>query len=482
MCDASQTPVMQITHQIITLLISCSVITGCATEKYEAKPISVDKITSKILSKDPHNPDFLDYLKRQGYQETNLLHREWGVDELTLCALYFHPKLEVTKAQLGLAIAQVKSASQKQTPTLTGSLAHSDLSNGDKRPWAYGLNVEIPIETTNKNEVRQEEAEANVEATRMDIADTAWQLRSDITQTLISLEQNIANMALLQEELANQDEIYNMLLKRVDKGLASKTELSTFQITELKTQSEINISKAHSEEIEAVLASNVGLSLDKFKQINLKPLDIDVTLAQKISILDTNFVNKGLQETTLLNRIDIRRSLARYKAAEAKVKLEIAKQIPDISLSPGIAFEYGDSIWSLGFSTLLGLTNKMQIQIEEAKQLREVEGLQFEALQSKIISDLNQAYSNYVANKTKLDQTIIQEKNQSQQFQKLQKQFDAGLIDRLELKQARLNNIILQQQVSDAKFDLLKATNVIEDMMQHPIYNNFELPNLITTH
>jgi len=38
----------------------------------------------------------------------------------------------------------------------------------------------------------------------------------------------------------------------------------------------------------------------------------------------------------------------------------------------------------------------------------------------------------------------------------------------------------LQQQVSDAKFDLLKATNAIEDVMQHPIYNSFELPNLTT--
>jgi cobalt-zinc-cadmium efflux system outer membrane protein len=480
MCDASQTPVMQISNKILTLLISCSIITGCATEKYQAKPISVDKTTLKILSKDPYSPDFLDYLNKQGYQETNILHREWGVDELTLCALYFHPKLEVTKAQLGLAIAQVKSASQKQSPTLTGSLAHSDLSNGDKRPWAYGLNIEIPIETTNKSEVRLEEAEANVEAARMDIADTAWQLRSDITKTLIALEQNFSNIELLQEKLANQDETYNMLQKRLDKGLASKTELSIVQFAQLKTQSEINISKAHSEEIEAVLASNVGLSLDKFKQINLKPLNIDDTLAQKISILDTNFVNKSLQETTLLNRIDIRRSLAKYKAAEAKVKLEIAKQIPDISLSPGIAFEYGDSIWSLGFSALLGLTNKMQIQIEEAKQLREVEGLQFEALQSQIISDLSQAYTNYASNKAKLDQTIIQQKNQSQQFQKLQKQFDAGLIDRLELKQAKLNNIILQQQVSEAKFELLKATNNIEDVMQHPIYNSFELPNLIT--
>ena len=114
-------------------------------------------------------------------------------------------------------------------------------------------------------------------------------------------------------------------------------------------------SKQNRAEIRAMLAADVGLTTEKFNQLTLKPLDVENTLTQQNAQLTAS---KNLQESALLNRLDIRRSLEKYAAAESKIKLEVAKQTPDISLSPGIAFEFGDSIWSLGFSTLLNLLNK----------------------------------------------------------------------------------------------------------------------------
>ena len=225
------------------------------------------------------------------------------------------------------------------------------------------------------------------------------------------------------------------------------------------------------------MASDVGLSLEKFKQLTIKPLDIDNALSQQTSTLSADFVSKNLQETALLNRIDIRRALAKYAAAEAKIQLEIAKQTPDIALSPGIAFEYGNSIWSLGFSTLLNLLHKNPTQIKEAKQLREVEGAQFEALQAQIIGDLNQHYAAFTAAQQNVNQAQNQYTSQLQHMQKLQKQFDAGLINRLELRQASLANIISQQQFFAAKFALLQVAHDIENVLQKPLYTDFVMPN-----
>ena len=103
----------------------------------------------------------------------------------TCVRLYFHPKLDVAKAQLALANAQLETAGQKQNPTLNGNIARSNQKNGDIRPWAYGLNVEIPIETANKREIRIEEAQHLAEAARIDVADVAWQLRSQIAKDLL---------------------------------------------------------------------------------------------------------------------------------------------------------------------------------------------------------------------------------------------------------------------------------------------------------
>ena len=467
---------MQISQKIIAIAIACSLLLACAAEKYQSKPLNAGQTTAKMLAKDVASPEFNAYLIKQGYQDAALPFTTWGLDELTLCALYYNPKLDVAKAQLGLANAKIESAGVKQNPTLNASLAHSNQANGDKQPWAYGLNVEIPIETANKREIRVEEAQANAAVDRMDVADTAWQLRNQIAKDLIEYHQNIANVQLLQAEQATQNEIADMLQKRVQSGLASKTELSTVQLTQLKAQSALYGEQAKSAEINARLATDVGLSAEKFKQITLKPLAIDTELSQQTSMLDANFVNKNLQGSALLNRIDIRRSLAKYAAAEAKIKLEIAKQTPDISFSPGIAFEFGDSIWSLGFSTLLNLLHKNPTQIAEAKQLREIEGAQFEALQAQIIGDLNRTYAQYEASMQHLNLAQSQYTSQLQHHKKLQKQFDAGLIDRLALKQALLSNHIAQQQVLTAQFEVLKATSEIENVMQVPLYQNVAMP------
>ena len=52
---------------------------------------------------------------------------------------------------------------------------------------------------------------------------------------------------------------------------------------------------------------------------------------------------------------------------------------------------------------------------------------------------------------------------------KLNKQFAAGAIDRLELTQASLNAQLVDSQVLAAQFDVLKSANEIEDMLQYPL-------------
>lgn len=446
---------------------------GCANAPYQAKPLDPAQISAKLLNKDATSAEFKVYLIRQGYAEKDLPFAEWGLSELTLCALYFHPKLDVAKAQLAMANAQLVTAGQKQNPTLNGNVARSNQKNGDIRPWAYGLNVEIPIETANKREVRIEEAQHLAEAARIDVADVAWQLRSQIAQDLLRYHENIALQKQFTEEVKTQDALLKMLEKRLQLGALSNTELSAAKLVQQKTLFSLNSEIAKSAEIHAALAADVGLTSEKFNQLKLKPLDLDTTLAkQSISLMSS----KDFQEKALLNRLDIRRSLAKYAAAESKIKLEIAKQTPDISLSPGIAFEFGDTIWSLGFSALLNLINKNQTLIAEATALREVEGAQFEALQANIIGDLSQSLVAYQANLQNIDHIKLQQKSQIQVSQKLQKQLDAGLIDRLALTQNALNTSLLEQQLLNAQFSNLNAALAIEDIMQHPLFDDFTMP------
>jgi outer membrane protein TolC len=468
---------MQVQLRIISLAVACLLTLGCATTQYEAKPLDIKKTTANILTKDPHSKAFNHYLIKQGYKKETLPLESWGLDELTLCALFHHTKLDVVKAQLALATSAIETVGIKQRPVLNGSIEKSDQANGDKKPWAYGLNVEIPIETNNKRELRIEEAQRLTDAARMDVADVAWQLRNQIAVDLLSHHQNVTNISLLNKQLTTQNNILSMLQKRVDNGIAPKTALSTVKLQTLKTQSTLSHAQASAEKIKAKLAADVGLTADKFKLISIKPLDVEIALSQQAQLLDMPLQSKALQELALLNRIDVRRSMQQYLAAEARIKLEIAKQTPDLTISPGFVFDFGDKIWSLGFSSLLNLLNKNQTLIAKAIQLRAVEGAQFEHLQAQIIANLEQQYTDYHAEKQVVTDAQTRHSAQFQLTKNLQKQFDAGMISRLDLNQASLTSIETQQQVSHAKFSLLKTMQQIENVLQAPLYNDFIMPN-----
>lgn len=455
-------------------LVSVSLLSGCGKEKYQAKPLEPSQISAKLQNKDATSEEFKSYLIKQGFKESDLPFANWSLNELTLCALYYHSKLDVAKAQLALANANLETAGLKNNIALSGNLERSNQANGDISPWAYGLNVEIPIETSNKRNIRIEEAQHSVEVARIDVADVAWQLRSKIANDLLRYHENLAQMQALSKELKQKDVIVNLIQKRVQLGMLSNTELHAAKLQQQKVLFALNAEQAKTAEIRATLAADVGLTDKQFSKLTLKPLDIDATLTQQAAYLKAPTAQK-LQESALLNRLDIRRSLEKYAAAEANIKLEVAKQTPDISLNPGYAFEFGDKVWSLGFTTLLNLLNKNPTLINEATKLREIEGAQFEALQAKVIGDLEQNLAIYAANSQKLKQVKEYQETQLAFESKIQRQFDAGLVDKLELTQNQLNTTFIEQQLVVAQFSHLKAALTLEDMMQRPIFDDFSL-------
>jgi outer membrane protein, heavy metal efflux system len=463
-----------VTKTAILCVLVAALFSACAKEKYQAKPINPQQASAKIFAKDPLSADFKVYLIKQGYKESELPFASWGLNELTSSALYHHPKLDVAKAQLALANAQLETAGQKQNPTLNGSLARSNQANGDIRPWSYGLNVEIPIETAGKRQIKIEEAQHLAQVARIDVAGVAWQLRSQLAKSLFRYHENIARQKLLQQDADKHTEITRMLEKRVALGALSNTELSSAKLLQQKNQFSLEAEQAINQEIIASLATDAGLSLEKFKQIPVSSLDIESALNKQAAALKPDAL-KNLQEKALLNRLDIRRGLEKYAAAEAKIMLEVAKQTPDISITPGFIFDFGDKIWSLGFSSLLNLLNKNQTLIAEATQLREIEGAQFEALQAKVIGDLSQTNARFVAAQQNLAAAKQQQSAQQVHMQKLNKQFAAGALDRLDLSQAALLAQLADAQVTQSQFDTLNAANEMEDLLQIPLDNNLNI-------
>lgn len=450
----------------LIVMLAPSILLGCNHLPYFAKPIDAQQSAINLTQKSLDNPDFKAFLIKHGVSTEASSLQSWDLESLHATALFFHTDLAVAKEKLALAEYSIQIAGQKPAMGVNGAIGRSDRANGDINPMSYTLQIDIPFETTSKRAIKVEEAEHLAEVARMDAAETAWNLRHQIQLDLISYHEQQRNLQLLQRELDSYNQLSNMLQKRVAMGMGSNTDLSQYQLMQQKSQIQLRNTNTKTEILLAKLAADVGLSVSEFKRIPIKTETDKSSVAKDHSVAVTP---ESLQSEALINRVDVRRALARYAASESKLKLEVAKQIPDISLSPTYAYEFGDRVWSLGFATLLNLLQQQPKLIKEAEQLRAIEGAQFEAIQASAIAQTNAAWTQYEAAKAIHQSAIEMLAAQLAHIQKIQKQFDTGLVDRVALTQAQLNLHLAEQDANNSAFELQRQYAQLENVVQRPL-------------
>ena len=451
-----------------TLIICLPLLlVACGFEQYIAKPMDKKAIALKIEAKNPESPQFQQFLINNGFSPEHLPVKQWDVDTLTYCALFFHPSLDVARAQWRVAETATLAAAIKPTPSINSHIAHSDNANDDISPFAFGLSIDVPIELANKRDIRIENAKHLSQIAKLEIAQTAWQLRNLVALSLYETQFNQQQIKLLTQEQSFRQQVVAIYQKRVNLGAASNVELSTVKLQLQISTAELNAAQQNKLVLLSKLASHLGLPLSKVETMPLLQDTYNTPISSSPGI--TQVKPKDINRAALLNRLDIRIALERYATAEAKLKLEIAKQYPDITISPGYAYEFGSQVWSLGLSSLLTLLNKNKLAIAEAKQLREVEAAQFEALQSNVIAEASAANAKLMQAQQALAQQQKLYALQQHNTQRMTQRLAAGEIDRLELTFSMLEDVIAEKNIVLAHFQLKTAINQLENMLQQPI-------------
>jgi cobalt-zinc-cadmium efflux system outer membrane protein len=440
-------------------------LSSCGFIDYIAKPIDQQAVIQKFENKRPDSDEFKQYLAYNNYHPDFFPITHWGLDELTYCSLYFHPSLDVARAQWRLAQTSQSSAGARPLPSVSGNYGKGNNANEDISPYTYSLSIDIPIETANKRNIRIENAEHLSESAKLQIAQTAWNLRTQVATTYYELLHNQAQLNVFAKELAYRQEIVDLYQKRHDLGLASKIELSHSKLLLQVTKAELNTQQQNKVMLTTKLANNLGLPLSYVTQMTLADspsIDAVMRIAQKNLATD-------VQSKALLNRLDLRIALERYAMAESKLKLEIAKQYPNITISPSYTYEFGNKVWSLGLSSLMTIINKNKFAIAEANQLREVEAAQFESLQSSVINEAHSARAKLMQTQQSLADNKRLYALQQENTNRMQNLFSAGEIDRLELTMAKLEELSSEKNLVNASFQMHSAISNLENTLQQPL-------------
>lgn len=443
------------------LVLLCLSISACGFQEYLAKPIDKAAVAQKIASRNADDEQFQQHLLNNGYSAAQLPIREWQLNDLIHCALFFNPSLDIARAQWRSAETARLTAAEMRLPTISGQYSKSNNANQDISPHAYSLSIDLPLETANKRNIRIESAQHLSEAAKLRIAQAAWQLRNDVATTFSEYQTNRQLVQLLTKEQAYRKEIVAIYQKRIDLGESSSVELSKSKLQLQTLTAALEAKQRQHLVLLSRLASQLGLPLNQVEQMQIAdsqpPGDLNSAIAT------------DLQSTALLNRLDIRIALERYAVAEAKLKLEIARQYPDIVISPNYTYEFGNKIWSLGLSSLMTILTKNKLAIAEATQLREVEAKQFEALQASVIAEINIAKAKLAQASQLLDSQESLHQQQRSNTTRMEHRLRAGEIDRLELTYAKLEELLAEQNVAQASYQLASSMHALENAIQAPL-------------
>ena len=386
--------------------------------------------------------------------------REWDFDMLTLAAFYYHPDLEVARADWGVARAGIETAGARPNPTL--SVAPGlNLTTPEPSPWIPVATLDVPIETAGKRGKRIAQAQRLSDSARLNIAVTAWQVRGRVRASLLDFSAAQQRAALLQDQISMQEQIVRLMEQQVQAGAAAGSEIVTFRIALQKARLDLAEAQRQRAEARAALAQSLGLSVRALEEVQLSPVFPEPT--------PDGLTTPEIRHTALLGRADIVAALADYAAAEASLQLEIARQYPDVHFGPSYEYDQGDSKWSLGLAVELPIFNRNQGPIAEAMARRTASAARFNALQTKVLADIESAIESYRATETNL--TMIEElaNTQARARDAIAGQVAAGAAAPLDLLNARLEYTVADMGRLEARLKRQQSLAAIEDAVQRPI-------------
>lgn len=441
------------------LFAGLAIASFSACVRFEPKPLVASKTAAEFESRSLSDSGLRMFLETNGVSG-EWPRRAWDLNALTLAAFYFSPELDVARAQWRTAQAALRTAGQRPNPTLSISPQYNTTTITPS-PWIAAVNLDLPLETAGKRGLRIAQARHLSDAAKFNIAAAAWRVRAKLRQTLVELHAATEQERLLGAQQAAQEENVKLLEAQLAAGAVSAAEVTRERIALDTTMLMLQEAKRLRSEKRVTLAEVIGVparALDTvditFVGLDRLPPDLDLQTARR---------------QALLSRSDILAALSEYAASEAALRLEIAKQYPDIHLSPGYEYDQSDNKWGVGLALELPSLNLNRGPIAEAEARRVECAARFNALQASVLAEIDRTFTAYRAaiEKSAVAASLVAGLEKQERLSR--GRFEAGEVSRSEVIAAQVELAAARLAGAAATANAQEALTRLEEALQSPV-------------
>ena len=381
---------------------------------------------------------------------------------VTAAALQYSGDLAVARAKVAEAEAAVITAGQRVNPSVS---AEGGYNRTPESVAAYAFAPTFTIETAGKRGYRILVAQKSAEAARIAMRETEWQVRSRVRAALVGYCFAQRRAESLRAEQTVRAEITAIFEKRVALGEASNPDLNAARAEEAALRANLRSAEGEVGQSLTAIATATGLPESAFEG-----RAIDLAFYETPPSPDTLALAQ-VQKAGLLHRADILRTLTEYEAADARLRLALANQYPNITLSPTYTFQEGFPAYTLGSALeSLPVFHRQRGPIAEAEAARREVEARFTALQAQALGETQAALFQYEAAVKEWRGVRDElEPAQTKREAATTASFRAGESDRLDVAQSRLATIAAARTRIEAAARAQTALGLLEDAVQSPL-------------
>lgn len=304
----------------------------------------------------------------------------WTGGDLLAAALARNASVAEAAAKYRTAVAAAKTS--RVAPSMTLTLT-AEYARREPKQWLYGVGSDVPLDIGARRGERLNAADLAAMQALYDYGEAVWTVRTALTRARADRLSADAEAALAQRLEAVRQARVDRLDRRVAAGeddrslaLAARSDLAV-------AHRRLAEARARRVQADAALAQALGVPAAAVAELSLAPVapppeGLDLIRARR---------------DAALTRRDVLRAVVGYDLAESALRLEVAKQYPEIHVGPGYTYDHGIAKLPFNLGLVLPPMDLNRAAIAQAEAKRAEAGRSLEAVQAAALGAVDQAWA-----------------------------------------------------------------------------------------
>jgi outer membrane protein, heavy metal efflux system len=360
----------------------CLALACVACARYEPRPLDPVRHSAELRSRNLAESALLAGVARYAGRPEGA---RWTDRQLAVAALRLRADLRRLRAEWRAARAAVRTAGERPRPGVQGDLERRVGGRDEGSPWVVAVTGLFALELGGKRGARLQAARAGVTLAESRLLAGTWTAATGTRIAAAALAH-----ATGEVEDARQEVRLLEALHRLERARYAEAALGAAEVA--RTSTEIQNARLSLAEAEhAVLAARAALAASlAVPLLAVAAVEPAITPPSACSSLDSTGVDSFVVGA-LGRRHEVSLALGEYALAESRLRLQVARQYPDLELGPGFIWDQGVHRWTLALALPALLGSRNRGAIGEAEAARQVAETAVAEAQDAVFADLESA-------------------------------------------------------------------------------------------